>query len=311
MKKLLFSIGSFALSLSAPNAAQLELPENAADVASSVSVPNNNPCVTKDVTNLSQDADASEDNVRTDSSQFVRQSSAEAARIIAKGDWVARVTRTSEELYIILLIPPDIELGGSLVADQNRAVGTRQVILKFTREILNNRPAAEKAEGQPAEAAHILAKGDWVARDTRISEELHTILLIPPDIELGGSLVADQNRAVGTRQETLKFTRDFLNNRPAAEKTEGQPAEAAHILATVSTTAQYKQTVELLYVTLCMPLDMELRESVTRDNIPENRIAFEFAIKRNMLKIIPRPVAEMKRSLVSSRGIILYSDYEY
>lgn len=77
MKKLLFSIGSFALSLSAPNAAQLELPENAADVASSVSVPNNNPCVTKDVTNLSQDADASEDNVRTDSSQFVRQSSAE------------------------------------------------------------------------------------------------------------------------------------------------------------------------------------------------------------------------------------------
>ena len=29
-----------------------------------------------------------------------------------------------------------------------------------------------------------------------------------------------------------------------------------------------------------MPLDMELRESVTRDNIPENRIAFEFAIKK-------------------------------
>ncbi len=187
MKKLLLSISSFALSLSALNAAGLDLPEND---ASGVSAKHNSSTaeavlsplpgegdVDPFTTAAKSDANFFKDSVRVESSQLERQSSAEmvaeepkvedalqaedtatataeAAEVVTAGPLRARYEQKGERLYFIIDLPPNTEQGASATG-HNRPEGAQQIKITFARGVPNT--TSDTEEGAPAADPALLA----------------------------------------------------------------------------------------------------------------------------------------------------------
>jgi hypothetical protein len=238
MKKLLLSIGSFALSLSALNAAQLDLPENAAEIASD---PNCIPLLAEAVLSpLPGEGDVDPFTTATaaesvESSQLERQSAAEfvdeeqkvednvqaedtatataeAAEAVTEGPLRARYELKGEMLYVIIDLPPNTEQAASATG-HNRQEGAQQIKLTFERGVPNT---------TLSEAAEAVTEGPLRAMYELKGEMLYVIIDLPPNTEQAASATG-HNRQEGAQQIKLTFERGVPNT-TLSDTEEGAPA---------------------------------------------------------------------------------------